>query len=68
MPEQETSDKRRKAGRPRTYEHARSPIHISLSNDLLAALDAATDNRTAYIERVLREHFEELNRVTSKRP
>lgn len=45
---------RRKPGRPRIHQQPRQDVRVSLPVDLIAAIDAATDNRTAYIERAIR--------------
>lgn len=44
-------------GRPRIHDEPRQDVYLRLPVSLVAALDAVTTNRTAYIEAVLREHL-----------
>ena len=42
-------------GRPRIYDNPRQDLHVWLPTDLLAAIDATSDNRTGFIEQAVRE-------------
>lgn len=46
---------KRKPGRPRLHTDPRQDVRVALPVDLIAEIDAATDNRTAFIEQAVRE-------------
>lgn len=56
MPNDEPTQQKR-PGRPRQQQR-RQIISISLSPEVVEALTAVTDNTSAFIEQVLREHHE----------
>lgn len=48
----------RKPGRPRLHHEPRQDVRVSLPVELIARLDAASDNRTAWIEAAIRQRLE----------
>lgn len=58
------STTRRRMGRPRIYRENRLSTTLILSESVMKALNAVTTNKSAYIERVLRERPEITERLT----
>ena len=54
---------KRKPGRPRLHDEPREEVRAKLPVSLVAAIDAASDNRTAFVEQAVREKLAQSGEV-----